>query len=244
MKYVKTPVKGMCDMLPADMRLREHVLNMIKESYSKYGFALIETPAMEHIENLCSKQGGDNEKLIFQIMKRGQSLQKALNCNEYNNLSDSGLRYDLTVPLARYYANNQSKLPSPFKALQIGNVWRADNPQKGRFRQFTQCDIDILGDGSNLAEIELIAATTSMLTNIFKDYKVDGLTVHINDRRILKAICLQAGFKEEDISSILISLDKFDTLDIFPIRPLLVITAISFFIPCFFPLSIVNVLNQ
>ncbi len=218
MKFIKTPVKGMCDMLPSDMRLREYVLNMIKDSYSKYGFMLIETPAMEHIENLCSKQGGDNEKLIFRVLKRGQALTKSLENGDYDNLSDSGLRYDLTVPLARYYANNQDRLPSPFKALQIGSVWRADNPQKGRFRQFTQCDIDVLGDDSNLAEIELIAATAGMLSSIFQNVEIDGLTVHINDRKILRAICLQAGFNEQDISSVLISLDKYDKIGLDGIR--------------------------
>lgn len=221
MKFIKTPVKGMCDMLPSDMRLREQVLNMIKTSYSKYGFMQIETPAMEHIENLSSKQGGDNEKLIFKVLKRGESLKSALEKGNYDDISDSGLRYDLTVPLARYYANNSEKLPSPFKALQIGNVWRADNPQKGRFRQFTQCDIDVLGDDSNLAEIELVAATSNMLSTIFNSFegvKVSGLTVHINDRRILRAVCLQAGFAEEDIGSVLISLDKLDKIGIEGVR--------------------------
>ena len=122
----------------------------------------METPCVEHIENLCSKQGGDNEKLIFKIMKRGEKL-KIDEAKEENDLADGGLRYDLTVPLARYYANHANELPSPFKALQIGNVWRADRPQRGRFRQFMQCDIDILGEGSVLAEIELILATTAML---------------------------------------------------------------------------------
>lgn len=212
MKFIKTPVKGMCDMLPADMRLREKVFSMIKESYSRYGFMQIETPAMEHIENLSSKQGGDNEKLIFKVLKRGQSLTAALEKGAYDDIADNGLRYDLTVPLARYYANNADKLPSPFKALQIGSVWRADNPQKGRFRQFTQCDIDVLGDESNLAEIELVAATANMLTKIFKGFPVSGLTVHINDRRILRAICLMAGFGEDDIANVLVSLDKFDKI--------------------------------
>lgn len=133
MKFIKTPIKGMSDMLPKDMRLREYVLSLIKDSYSKYGFMQIETPAMEHIENLCSKQGGDNEKLIYKILKRGQSLTKTLENSAYDELADSGLRYDLTVPLARYYANNSNNLPTPFKALQIGNVWRAENPQKDDF---------------------------------------------------------------------------------------------------------------
>ena len=211
MKFIKTPVKGMCDMLPSDMRLREHVLSMIKKSYGQYGFMQIETPIVEHIENLTSKQGGDNEKLIFKVMKRGADLQRAIDkgTGEY---ADNGLRYDLTLPLARYYACNKEKLPSPFKALQMGNVYRADNPQKGRFRQFTQCDIDILGDDGNLAEIELITATASMLSQIFAEIGNQGFTIHVNDRRMLSAVALCAGFAEEDIGSVLISLDKFDKI--------------------------------
>ena len=177
MKFIKTPVKGMCDMLPADMRLREHVLSMIKTTYATYGFMQIETPVMEHIENLTSKQGGDNEKLIFKVMKRGAELQRAIEKGD-GEYADNGLRYDLTVPLARYYANNKEKLPAPFKAMQLGNVWRADNPQKGRFRQFTQCDIDILGDDSSLAEIELITATASMLSQIFAAVSYTHLRAH------------------------------------------------------------------
>ena len=211
MKFIKTPVKGMCDMLPSDMRLREHVFSMIKRSYGAYGFMLIETPIVEHIENLTSKQGGDNEKLIFKVMKRGADLQRAIDkgTGEY---ADNGLRYDLTLPLARYYACNKEQLPTPFKALQMGNVYRADNPQKGRFRQFTQCDIDILGDSSNLAEIELITATASMLSQIFAQINISGFTIHINDRRMLSAVALCAGFNEEDVGSVLISLDKFDKI--------------------------------
>lgn len=211
MAFIKTPVKGMADMLPADMRLREHVLGMIKETYAKYGFMQIETPMMEHIENLTSKQGGDNEKLIFKVLKRGRDLEKAIAAGDHE-YADNGMRYDLTVPLSRYYANNREQLPAPFKALQIGSVWRADNPQKGRFRQFTQCDIDILGDDSNLAEIELITATSDMLTKIFAEAGIKDFTVHINDRQILFAIALQAGFKEEDVPSVLITLDKFDKI--------------------------------
>ena len=217
MKFIKTPVKGMCDMLPSDMRMREHVLGMIKKSYAMYGFMQIETPCMEHIENLTSKQGGDNEKLIFKVMKRGAELARAIESGK-QEFADSGLRYDLTVPLARYYAANKEKLPTPFKSLQIGSVWRADNPQKGRFRQFTQCDIDILGDDSSLAEIELIAATSDMLTQIFAEVGIKRFTVHINDRRILRAAALAAGFEEDDIGSVLISLDKFDKIGLDGIR--------------------------
>ncbi len=207
----------MCDMLPADMRLREHILDLIKKTYASYGFMEIETPVMEHIENLTSKQGGDNEKLIFKVMKRGAELRRAIDAGK-EEFADNGLRYDLTVPLARYYANNKEKLPVPFKALQIGNVWRADNPQKGRFRQFVQCDIDILGDDTNLAEIELISATADMLSKIFAEIGITDFTIHINDRQILRGAALKAGFSEDDIPSVLISLDKFDKIGLDGIR--------------------------
>ena len=207
MKFIKTPVKGMCDMLPADMRLREHVLGMIKETYGAYGFMQIETPVMEHIENLTSKQGGDNEKLIFKILKRGEKLNVAAATTE-EEVVDSGLRYDLTVPLVRYYSNNAASLPSPFKALQMGNVWRADRPQRGRYRQFMQCDIDILGEPSNLAEIELILATTTTLGKLgFKNFQI-----RINERRILKAMAAYSGFPEEAYDSVFITLDKMDKI--------------------------------
>ena len=162
---------------------------------------------MEHIENLCSKQGGDNEKLIFKILKRGEKL-KIDEAKEENDLVDGGLRYDLTVPLARYYANHMSELSSPFKAMQIGNVWRADRPQKGRFRQFMQCDIDILGEPGILAEIELILATTAMLGKL----NFQNFTVCINDRNILKAMAAYSGFKEEDYDEVFIVLDKMDKI--------------------------------
>ena len=217
MKFVKTPVKGMCDMLPSDMRLREHILDLIRKTYASYGFMEIETPVMEHIENLTSKQGGDNEKLIFKVMKRGAELRRAIDAGK-EEFADNGLRYDLTVPLARYYANNKEKLPVPFKALQIGNVWRADNPQKGRFRQFVQCDIDILGDDTNLAEIELISATAGMLSRIFEEVGITEFTIHINDRQILRGAALKAGFSEDEIPGVLISLDKFDKIGLDGIR--------------------------
>lgn len=209
MKFISTPVKGMNDFMPSDMRLREHVLGLIKETYATYGFEQIETPAMEHIENLTGKQGGENEKLIFKIMKRGRELEKGMETGE---IADSGLRYDLTVPLARYYSNNKNNLPTPLKALQIGNVWRADKPQKGRFRQFTQCDIDIIGDSSIMAEIELIAATSKMLTRIFSEVGISEFTVHINDRRILKAMAAYAGFTEDQYDDVFITLDKMDKI--------------------------------
>ncbi len=207
MSYIKTPVKGMNDFLPEDMRLREYVTSQIKETYGKYGFSLIETPAVEHIENLTTKQGGDNEKLIFKILKRGEKLSKE-DLDDVSALVDSGLRYDLTVPLSRYYACNMEKLTSPFKAFQLGNVWRADRPQKGRFRQFTQCDIDILGDSSILAEVEIVSATSAMLLKLgFEDFKV-----RINDRRILKAIAEKCGFPSDEYDRVFIILDKMDKI--------------------------------
>lgn len=203
----KKPVTGMKDILPAEMQIRDYVMNVIKENYRKFGFTPIETPCVETIGNLCSKQGGENEKLIFKIMKRGDKLNLS-EAKEEADLVDGGLRYDLTLPLARYYANNGANLPAPFKALQMGNVWRADRPQKGRFRQFMQCDIDILGEPSNLAEIELILATTTTLGKL----GFSGFKVRINERRILKAMAAYAGFDEEQLDTVFIILDKMDKI--------------------------------
>ncbi|MEY8411903.1 histidine--tRNA ligase [Lachnospiraceae bacterium 62-26] len=207
MALKKKPVTGMKDMLPKEMEIRDYVIQLVKDAYRAYGFQSMETPCVEHIENLCSKQGGDNEKLIFKILKRGEKL-KLETAETEDDLVDGGLRYDLTVPLARYYSNHANELPSPFKAMQIGNVWRADRPQKGRFRQFMQCDIDILGEPSNLAEIELILATTAMLGKL--DFS--NFTVCINDRNILKAMAAYSGFKEEDYDEVFIILDKMDKI--------------------------------
>ena len=197
----------MKDMLPREMQIRDYVIRLIKETYGTFGFSSIETPCVEHIENLSSKQGGENEKLIFKILKRGEKLKlDTAECEA--DLVDGGLRYDLTVPLSRYYSNNVSELPSPFKALQMGNVWRADRPQRGRFRQFMQCDIDILGEPNNLAEIELILATTTLLGKL--DFK--NFTVRINDRKILKAMAAYSGFEEKDYDDVFIILDKMDKI--------------------------------
>ncbi|CUQ33073.1 histidine--tRNA ligase [Hungatella hathewayi] len=207
MALKKKPVTGMKDILPAEMAVRDYVMNQIREAYRGFGFTSIDTPCVEHIENLTSKQGGDNEKLIFKIMKRGEKLRLDTAETE-NDLTDSGLRYDLTVPLCRYYANNAASLPAPFKALQMGSVWRADKPQRGRFRQFVQCDIDILGDPSRLAEIELILATTTLLGKVgFKGYHV-----RINDRNILKGMAAYCGFPEESFDQVFIILDKMDKI--------------------------------
>ncbi len=228
MKFIQTPVKGMQDFLPEDMALRQHVLGVIRETYGRFGFTEIETPVMEHIENLTGKNGGENEKLIFKVEKRGRELEKALGKIQGSGemsadaagteLADSALRYDLTVPLCRYYSCHKNELPTPFKALQIGNVFRADRPQKGRFRQFTQCDIDIIGDNSVMAEIELIAATSGALHRIFAEVGVSGFTVHIGDRRILRAMASSAGFAEEEYDEVFIILDKMDKIGLDGVR--------------------------
>ena len=203
----KKPVNGMKDILPYEMEVRDYVTSIIKETYRSFGFTPIETPAMESIGNLSNKQGGENEKLIFKVMKRGEKLNIPEATTE-EQVVDFGMRYDLTVPLCRFYSNHANELTSPFKALQIGSVWRADRPQRGRYRQFTQCDIDILGEPSNLAEIELILATTTTLGRIgFKNFEI-----RINERRILKAMAAYAGFSEEDYDSIFITLDKMDKI--------------------------------
>lgn len=207
MTLTKKPVTGMKDILPGEMQIREYVQQLIRTTYQGFGFLSMETPCVEHIENLNSKQGGENEKLIFKIMKRGEKLKINENSTE-TDLADSGLRYDLTLPLSRYYANNAASLPSPFKALQMGNVWRADRPQRGRFRQFMQCDIDILGEASNLAEIEMILATTTLLGKL--DFR--NFTIRINDRRILKAAAAYCGFPEEAWDEVFIVLDKMDKI--------------------------------
>ena len=207
MALKKKPVNGMKDIMPREMEIRDYVTGVIKETYRSFGFTPIETPCMEDIENLSSKQGGENEKLIFKVLKRGEKL-KLEEAKEEADVVDYGMRYDLTLPLSRFYANHQNDLPSPFKALQIGSVWRADRPQRGRYRQFTQCDIDILGEAGNIAEIELITATTTCLGKLgFKNFEI-----RINERRILKAMASYAGFKEEEFDDVFISLDKMDKI--------------------------------
>ena len=207
MALSKKPVNGMKDILPEEMQVRDYVQSVIKETYRSFGFTPIETPCMENIANLSNKQGGENEKLIFKVMKRGEKL-KIEEAKEEADLVDFGMRYDLTVPLVRFYANNANELPSPFKALQMGNVWRADRPQRGRYRQFMQCDIDIIGEPSNLAEIELILATTTTIGKLgFKNFEI-----RINERRILKAMAAYSGFAEEEYDTVFIILDKMDKI--------------------------------
>ena len=207
MALSKKPMTGMKDILPEEMEIRDYVIGIIKETYGNFGFTSIETPCVENLANLNCKAGGENEKLIFKILKRGEKL-RIDEAKSEEDLTDGGLRYDLTVPLVRYYSNHANELPAPFKALQMGNVWRADRPQRGRYRQFMQCDIDILGEATNLAEIELILATTTTLGRIgFKDFNI-----RINDRQILKAMAAYSGFAEETYDQVFIILDKMDKI--------------------------------
>lgn len=201
-----TPVRGTMDFLPAQAALRSAVQDKILEIYSAFGFHRIETPVMEDIENLDKSEGGDNLNLIFKILKRGDKLERAL--EENGELADIGLRYDLTLPLSRYYAANKEKLPSPFKSIQIGPAFRAERPQKGRMRQFIQCDIDILGDESENAETELIYVTAKALLAL----GFTGFTVLINDRRVLKALLKSFGFAQEDLDSVCVTFDKLDKI--------------------------------
>jgi histidyl-tRNA synthetase len=200
----------MRDLLPADVALRDWATSVILRTYERFGFTHIETPAMEHINLLRRGEGGENLQLIFEVLKRGEKLDEELSSGtvKKDDLSDLGLRFDLTVPLVRFYANNQGNLPTPLKAIQIGPVWRAERPQKGRYRQFTQCDIDVIGVKSEFAEMELIQATTSALVELgFK-----GFTVRINDRRLLTELAEFCEFSEDRFEAVFITLDKIDKI--------------------------------
>ena len=209
-----SPARGMRDLLPREVEMRDAVTATILDCYQRYGFTRIETPALERIELLTSGEGGENEKLIYKVLKRGEKLDLTQPDLREDHLVDLGLRYDLTAPLARYYANNAAKLPSPFKAIQIGPVWRAERPQAGRYRQFTQCDIDIIGEASELAEIELVAATAEAITAL----GFTGFTVRINDRQILYGLAESCGFSPEDFGSVFITLDKLDKVGLDGVR--------------------------
>ena len=202
------PLKGMKDYLPDEMRLRDYVQGKILETYRASGFERIGTPMLEDMENLDKSDGGDNLNLIFKVLKRGDKLAAALQSGEEKNLSDMGLRYDLTLPLSRYYAANRASLPTPFKAIQTDRVFRAERPQKGRSREFVQCDIDILGDSSINAEIELIDVTARALLAIgFNDF-----TVNINDRRMLRGTLAAMGFAPDTLDSVCVTFDKLDKI--------------------------------
>ena len=205
------PPRGMRDFLPAEKAKRESVLGVIKGVYSSFGFQEVETPALENLDRLTSGQGGDNEKLAYRVMKRGAELETAMNTpSDVDGLADLGLRFDLTVPLTRFYATNRASLPSVFKAIQIGPVWRAEKPQKGRYRQFVQCDIDIIGDDSVLAEIELLNASLAALDAL----GLTGAVIRVNHRELLLSLLDSFGVKEADRSSALITLDKLDKIEV------------------------------
>lgn len=209
-----TPPRGMRDLLPKEVELRDHATSVILETYRKYGFVRVETPALENIENLTGGEGGENEKLVFKVLKRGEKLSQSAPGAGGADLADLGLRFDLTVPLARYYAGNFSALPNPLKAVQIGPVWRAERPQKGRYRQFTQCDIDIIGMEAPLAEVELVLATS----DAFLALGFSNFTVRINDRRILQSLAEHSGFRPETFNRVFIALDKIDKIGIEGVR--------------------------
>ncbi|SCX08771.1 histidine--tRNA ligase [Candidatus Aquiluna sp. UB-MaderosW2red] len=202
------PPRGMRDFLPQEKSMREAMLAKIRSLYVSLGFQEIETPALEELERLSSGQGGDNEKLVFKVQKRGQEFESALAQNQ--ELADLGLRFDLTVPLTRFYASHHSKLPKVFKAIQIGPVWRAERPQKGRYRQFMQCDIDIVGDPSHLAELELLSAALSALAAL----GLKEATIRVNHRELLTNNILSLGISAQDALSAMISIDKLDKIGI------------------------------
>ena len=206
-KISSSPVRGTRDILPEEMRVRDELEHTIAGIYRAHGFSRIETPALENIDLLLGSDGGDNLKMLFTVLKRGKKFKPTAESTPHD-LCDQGLRYDLTLPLSRFYANNADHLEAPFKAIQIGNVFRAERPQTGRFRSFKQCDIDIIGDPNVTAEIELINTTaTALMAAGFSDF-----TIKVNDRRLLTQFIIQAGFKAEDVGSVCISLDKVDKI--------------------------------
>lgn len=205
--YTTLPPTGMRDFLPREKEVREYVMREIRDEYKKSGFTEIETSFIENIENLTGGDGGENTKLIFKILMRGDKLKNA-DLGDLDKLADLGLRFDLTLPLVRFYSNNRNELPQIFKSIQMGTVFRAERPQKGRYRAFTQCDIDIIGDESNLAEIEIIQTIASTL----KRLTFENFTIKINDRRILRALVTSAGFSEDEFADIAITLDKLDKI--------------------------------
>ena len=206
------PLKGTRDYLPKEVEIRDYLQNVILETYQDAGFSRITTPILEDAINLDKSDGGENLNLIFKILKRGQKLEKALQADDVteNSLSDMGLRYDLTLPLSRYYSNNRNELMNPFKVIQMDRVYRAERPQKGRLREFMQCDIDIIGNPSHDAEVELILTTTKALKRV----GIENFKVKINDRRILKSIFSYAGFAESDNEKLAIIFDKLDKIGI------------------------------
>jgi histidyl-tRNA synthetase len=205
MNIDNSPARGMRDLLPADVAVRDHVLETIMAVYRRFGYQRIETPALENIGRLQSGEGADNEKLIYQVLRRGLPPEVAAGI-PLRELVDLGLRYDLTVPLTRFYGHNHASLPSPFRSLQVGPVWRAERPQRGRYRQFYQCDIDMIGEPSVLAEAELIEATSEALAAI----GLTGTTIRLSDRRFLSALAADTGIPEQAQDAFFIALDRLD----------------------------------
>ena len=207
MRIDNSPARGMRDLLPADVAVRDHVLESIVAVYRRFGYQRIETPALEDINRLQSGEGADNEKLVYEVLRRG--LPAVVEAGTpVRELVDLGLRYDLTVPLTRFYGNNHASLPTPFRSLQIGPVWRAERPQKGRYRQFYQCDIDMIGEPSVLAEAELIEATSEALAAI----GLTGTTIRLCDRRFWSALAADVGVPDDLQSGFFITLDKLDKI--------------------------------
>jgi len=203
-----TSARGMRDFAPRDKERRDAILATIGETYHRHGFEAIETPALEDSSVLHSGMGGDNEKLAFQVLKRGLESADLAGASDPSELSDLGLRFDLTVPLARFYATHHASLPPVFRAFHTGPVWRAERPQKGRYRQFIQCDIDILGEAGALAEVEVMLATADALTRL----GLEGFTFRVNDRRLLTELLTSAGIAAENHPGALITLDKLDKI--------------------------------
>lgn len=210
MQVSTKPVKGTRDFNPADAALREHVKDVILQSYRSFGFNQIETPVMENIDILQNAEGGENLSMLFKVLKRGEKLKLDGPIKHENDLVDYGLRFDLTLPLARFYANSHTTLPKPFKTIQMGYVWRAERSQKGRYRQFFQCDIDCLGSAAHTVEMELINASATTLTKL----GFNGFNVRVNDRRILEALAIHCGVDNKEVSSVLVTLDKLDKIGI------------------------------
>jgi histidyl-tRNA synthetase len=211
MKFRTNPAKGTQDVLPEDMALRNYVQDTIRNTYKERGFTQIQTPSIENIDLLTNSDGGENLRMLFKILKRGEKLDVT---QGEESLTDLGLRFDLTLPLSRYYANNRNDLPTPFKAIQIGDVWRAERPQKGRYRQFMQCDVDIIGEKSIVSEIELLTTVPEAI----KRLGFDNFTIKINDRRLLKEMVLEAEIDEAQFGSVCITLDKVDKIGVEGVR--------------------------
>lgn len=204
----QTPVKGTCDYLPNQMSIRDRMQEIILDTYKSCGYMHISTPILEDIDNLNKSDGGDNLNLIFKIQKRGDKFESAIENKDFGNLCDLGLRYDLTLPLSRFYANNKDKLLSPFKCIQMDKVYRAERPQKGRMREFVQCDIDILGSDDRLCEIDLILTMSKTLKNL----GLKNFSIRINDRQVLKALLQKFGFASESFDTVCVTLDKLDKI--------------------------------